>query len=200
MTILPGRVTTPSAGSAGIYPGEGAAEASLNAPTTTAANPTYKYTSLTTSICTVNDANGELTAVAAGTCNIQIDASGDGVLDFREDVEVTVTALQNFAENDITWSDWPGTATVGVNTSALGAPASAGSGTIGEIQTTSGDCYYNSNTRVLSFAGTTPCVVSVSVSLRGYSDHSQTFTVTPRRRGANRGAGFALRRRPARGR
>ncbi len=169
----------------GFYPEEVSAGwvESITAPV---ASPSYRYISLTAPICTVNDQNGMVTAVTPGECEIQLDASADGFLDVRIRQTVTVDDLEGFTS--ITWTNWSSNTTGAV----VGTDIDFGSGTSGNAPvadpvanateiTTSGSCRWDdtSGSEELSFHDNSECVVTVTVSLRGYSDFSETFTVTP---------------------
>ena len=158
-----------------LYPGENQA---ADAPTTTVSPINYNFISLTPSVCAVDSADGEVTAVVAGNCRVQLDATADGYLDVEIERSVTVNQTQTFG--GITWASFPGSARVGVieNLSGGGdAPVADPPTSNISIQAISDGCNYSSD--ILSFTDTTACVVSVTATLRGYADFVQEFRVTP---------------------
>ena len=126
--------------------------------------------------------NGELTALVPGVCPVSLTATADGYLDRVIERMVPVDAPVNFG--GIVWGDFPTTATVGVDTSALGLPevqdaeGTALAGATIAIATTD-NCAWDSDGRLLSFMEGGECVATVTASQRGYTDFSAEFRVTP---------------------
>ena len=161
-----------------FYPGEVVSVGSLTHNDPAATENTYK--SLDESICTVDEMTGELTAVASGECVVRLTATANGYLDRMIDKVVPVDTTADFG--GIVWGDFPATATVGVDTAALGAPevqnteGNAVSGAMVSIATTD-NCAWDGS--ILSFVAGGECVATVTASRRGYARLSEEFRVTP---------------------
>ena len=89
-------------------------------------------------------------------------------------------------EGTILWADFPATAAVGADTSALGDPVfedgdgNAINGVTLSVAHQSGDCAWNDATNIISFNGTSECVLEVSArGMRGQREQSALFRVTP---------------------
>ena len=167
----------------GFYPGETLAAQAVTS--TNPSDPDLEYASADESVCTVDGSTGEITAVGAGECTVTLTARAEDHLDAIIDRSVTVSALNQFT--DIVWG-FPGTATVGVDSSPIGAPRVLDGGgnnvTDSNLAVTvahkSGDCAWDGTNRVISFSGTTECVMEVTaVGVRGHAEYSKEFTVTP---------------------
>ena len=151
----------------------------VNAPGLTGLNPndaTKVYTSLTTTVCTVVQNSGTVTGLDDDTCRIELTLSKTGYRDRTHEYSFTVNAG---TFSPITWPTFPGTATVNVDSAALGNPASNPTAENYIIARQSGDCTWSEATRQLSFTGTTECVIGVTAQKTGYTDKTQTFRVTP---------------------
>ena len=164
-----------------FYPGETVSAGAVTS--TDPASTDNMYTSLDESICMVDAMSGELTAVAAGECVIRLTATAGGHLDKVIEKIIRVDALIQFG--GIVWGDFPATATVAVDTAALAAPevqdgdGNALEGAMVAITTTD-NCAWDGDGKILSFVAGGECVVSVTASgIRGYADRVQEFRVTP---------------------
>ncbi len=173
--------TTWTGGYAGdaLYPGESRTVNTAPADGS-GISPDLTYTSLTTSICTVDEDDGTVATVAAGECRIQLSSTSDGHLSVEVEQSVTVSATQQFTS--LAWANFPASATVGTEVDLSGgntgdAPVATPAATTTTIAVDSGDCAWNANK--FTFSDTTECVVSVTVELRGYDDLTQLFRVTP---------------------
>ena len=177
-----------------FYPGE-----NLPAEAVTSNDPASTqnvYESLDESICTVDEDSGEATAVAAGECMVRLTATAAGYLDKIIEKIIPVDGLKQVqaehADWAISWSDFPTSAIVGVDSDALAPPvlqqpdvdnegmfvAVADSGFTLEIVHVSGDCSYNTNNTKISFTDATECVLEVTASgKRGYAEFSEQFSV-----------------------
>ena len=167
----------------GFYPGDTLAAGAVSS--TDPASPDLKYTSADESVCTVDVATGEITAVTGGECTVTLTATAEDYLDAIIDRSVTVSALAQFT--DIVWN-FPDTAVVGVDSAAIDAPvvkdADGNDVTDSNLAVTvarkSGDCAWDNSNSVVSFSGTAECVVEVTASgVRGYADYAKEFAVTP---------------------
>ena len=167
-----------------LFPGEIIPAGAVTSSDPATTDNTYK--SLDESICTVNAMNGELSALVPGVCPVRLTATADGYLDRVIERMVPVDApVNNFG--GIVWGDFPTTATVGVDTAALGLPevqdaegAAMASAMI--AITTTDNCAWDTDGRILSFMDEGECVATVTASQRGYtrlfsrvSGHSQRW-------------------------
>ena len=148
-----------------------------------------EYMSLDDSVCTVNEENGEVTAVASGECTIRLIARAKGYLDVIVEQTIPVDELTDFFAS-IRWSDFDdldaGVVLVGTE-SVLGAPqvmdgkgSPVGSVSIGHI---SGDCSYTHDgvNHSIYFEDATECVIGVSASgeERGSDKVTREFRFIP---------------------
>ena len=169
--------------SEGFYPGDTLTAGTVSS--TEPASPVLEYTSADESVCTVDAATGEITAVGAGECTVTLTARAEDYLDRTIDMSVTVSALSEFT--DIEWG-FPAAAVVGVDSAPIATPtvldADGNNVTDSNLTVTvahkSGDCAWDSSTRTVSFAGTAECVMEVSATgVRGHGEYSKEFKTTP---------------------
>ena len=151
-----------------------------NQPTGGQSSLALEYQSADTAVCTVGSGTGTVSPVATGTCTIQARRVGDNNFipsDWEEIIELVV-GQGIFAA--ITWSSFPGSATVGepVDLSS-NQPTSNPVAENYLITVESGSCAYDDTSDILSFTGTTECVVEVTASKAHYANKSATFRVTP---------------------
>ena len=133
-------------------------------------------------ICSIDTATGEVTpgisAVAGDTCEVTAIANANGYAEGRA-AAVELTVKTGFTS--IAWAAFPTSATVGVPvdlSEAASAPTSTPDFDISAVAVDSGDCTY-SNSDILSFTGTTECVVTLTLSKPNHVDGVMTFRVTP---------------------
>ena len=110
-------------------------------------------------------------------CRVSVVGRAAGYSDYTAVTSVDLTVQQGIF-TALVWSDFPATATVGVSTTALGAPVSTPAASSYTFSV-SGGCSYNESSRVLSFSNSTACSVTVTASKNNYTDRTKTFTVTP---------------------
>ena len=165
-----------------FYVGESLIAGALTS--TDPASPDVEYSSADESICTV-DGSGTVTAEGVGVCRVSLTATAEDYLDVV--IEKRMDVLELGQIESIEWSSFPTNASVGEAIEALGDPTVRGVGGL-RIQDgtpvfgyeTSGDCSFDSTTKVLSFLEQSECVVTVTVSgTRGYAKKSATFRVLP---------------------
>ena len=137
---------------------------------------TKAYSTTTTTVCGVVEGTGVVTPKTAGTCTVKLSLSKENHNTISHDYSITVAAGTFSA---LTWSDFPSSATVGVDTSALGAPVSTPAADDYAISRQSGDCSWDNSGKILSFTGTSACVIRVRATKTGYTAKDKDFTVTP---------------------
>ena len=145
--------------------------------------PELSYSAEDESICTVDEASGEATGVAPGTCIVNLIVSQSGYLDKKLPAVINVAPLRQY--QGLNWTGFPddGDVAVGDTTAALPAPTPIPPG-IGiddhSVEWKSGDCAWTAGTsRTIELFGTLPCVITVTVQKRGYEDFAKDFTVVP---------------------
>ena len=167
-----------------LYPGETLAARAVTH--TEPASPDVTFKSLDETICTVDAADGTITAVLDGICDVHLTSKADDYLDVVVKKSLMVSRLGTYG--DILWSAFPATAQVGVDTAALAdAVVNDGDGSaitdtslVVTVAYESGDCAWDAQNKTLSFTDTTECVISVSASgVRGLGEKTQEFRVTP---------------------
>ena len=170
-----------------FYPGE-----TLEAGPVVSSDPTAtknEYKSLDEAICTVDGNTGAVTAVATGECVIRLSATAENYLDAIIDRTIPVD-IQTPVYADIVWDDFDAldaaTAVVGADISPLTAPVvkdTEGADAAGAVLSyhVTGDCAYDSSSRVISFADVTECVVEVTAVSGGRSEAPlvKEFRFTP---------------------
>ena len=125
-------------------------------------------------ICSIDVDTGEVTpgtaAVAGDTCEVTAIANANGYAEARA-TAVELTVKTGFTS--IAWNSFPTSATVGVSVD-LSAAADGATSTPdfdrASVVVDSGDCTWNDNTDVLSFTGTTECVVTLTLSKANHVD------------------------------
>ena len=135
----------------------------------------------TADICSVNENTGEVTQGSAAqptdTCEVYAIAEAFGY-DSKEAGTASVLILKDFFIS-LSWTEFSGSVVVGteVNLSSRQPVSVPQYGNVA-ISKVSGDCDYNGS-NVLSFSGTTECVIKVVASKTGYISISETYRVTP---------------------
>ena len=150
------------------------------------ASPEIEYDSVDESVCTVDD-SGTISAVGAGLCRVRLSVTKEDYLDVIIQKSVNVLPLSRI--ESVEWNYFPSSALVGTPTQALGDPIVRGYGGIQVLDSaltfsykTTGDCSFDSTTRVLSFDERGECVVTVTASgARGYEEESALFRISPGR-------------------
>ena len=165
-----------------FYPGETLVAQGVSSGDPAATENSYK--SLDESVCTVDSATGEVTALAPGECAIRLSAVAENYLDVIIDKTLPVDALSE-GQWSIAWADFPTEAVVGVPTAALAAPQlvdgeddPVNASSIA-IVVDSDSCTYSAG--VISFADTKDCALTVTArtTTRKYAPVEQTFRVAP---------------------
>ena len=126
--------------------------------------------------CAWNNTSKELSFTGTGDCILQVTANKINYDPKTERFTVTV-GLGAFAS--IAWSAFPSSATVDEATSALASPTSAPPFDSHSIAKKSGDCSWDNTNKTIAFSGTTPCVLTVTVSKLNYENGIKDFSVTP---------------------
>ena len=136
---------------------------------------TYRYTSSTKNICTVDNTTGDLTFVRDGACTITLTASADYYNDTTIDQSVTVAK----GTMNISWSGYANSNTAIIpNAPALIPPTGMAQGTKLAYSTTSSSiCSVNSVTGTLVLLSAGNCVVKATATALGYNNDSETATV-----------------------
>ena len=164
----------------GTYSNGAVGGGTLTAPTLTDVAPSSgvakAYTSSTTGVCTVVIGTGVVTPKTSGTCTIRLSLSKENHNDLTHDYNITI-AKGTFSA--LAWSDFPQSATVGVDTSALGDPASTPAAESYAVTHQAGACSWDNTTKIISFTGTSNCVLRVRAVKTEYTDKEKDFTVTP---------------------
>ena len=101
----------------------------LNTPSSTPSNATFRYTSRTTNICTVANSSGAVTQVDDGTCTIRLTASVDHYSDAIKDYDITIKPK---AMGTLSWSGYSNsnTTTFPSAPSLASSPSGAPSGAV----------------------------------------------------------------------
>ena len=103
-----------------------------------------------------------------------------GNANYRPSVEayVATVSVQAGTQGTIAWDAWPpASPRVGVDSSALGAPASDPAGATFSYTSSSG-CSIDSNTRVISYTTVDDCTITAHAAQTGYVEKTQDFTVS----------------------
>lgn len=162
------------------YASSYAANASIPAVTATpsAGSGTKTFSSLTTSVCTVNASTGAITVVSTGTCTVraQIAAAGSyGSATSATDSFSIVGATRTIT---ISPSSYTNTYTLPVSGPTLTTTVSAGAGTITFASLTSSVCTVNSNSGVVSFVAAGTCQISATVAASGLYGSATSSTIS----------------------
>ena len=140
----------------------------------------YRVLPADSNYCTVSasgSVQGRAHADIPQDCEVQARFSGNSNYSASNYATIDTVRITKGTQGAITWAAFPSSATVGVDTIALAAPVSSPAGAT-FTYATSGGCSISSS-RVISFTGTTECVVTVTASQTGYDSKSDTFRVTP---------------------
>ena len=158
--------------------------AATNAPAMGTITPTgaaKTYASRTAAVCSV-DAQGAVTGVTTGTCEIRLTLSATGYNDLSHDYSFTVGAG---TQTGLAWSSQGSLSARNTEDPVLAAVTGAhSSATITYAVDSAGNtgCTLGSGSaeakRTLDFTGAGTCTVSVTVSRDNYADWSRTVTVT----------------------
>ena len=159
--------------------------AATNAPAMGTVTPssgvTKTYASRTAAVCSV-DAQGAVTGVTTGTCEIRLTLSATGYNNLTHDYSFTVGAG---TQTGLAWSSQGSLSARNTEDPVLAAVTGAhSSATITYAVTGQGasGCTLGSGSaeakRTLDFTGAGTCTVSVTVSRDNYADWSRTVTVT----------------------
>ena len=167
-----------------FYPGE-----SLEAEAVTSSiseEVEWQFVSLNDDICTVDD-EGMVEALTPGDCVVRLIARAQDYLDVVIDQVIPVDAPARVF-TDIAWDDFKAldgaTALVGADIPALTAPVAKnadGDASAALSFAVSGNCDYDSSTRIISFSDATECVITVTASSanRHEASYSKDFSFTP---------------------
>ena len=126
--------------------------------------------------CAWDNTSKELSFTGTGDCILQVTASK---INYDPKIENFTVAVSLGAFASIAWSAFPSSATVDETTAALASPTSAPPFGSHSIAKKSGDCTWNNTDKTITFSGTTPCVLTVTVSKANYENGIKDFSVTP---------------------
>jgi hypothetical protein len=151
--------------------------------TASAGSGTKKYTSLTTGVCTVDEATGAVTFVSAGTCTIDASIAADGTYGIATADSISFSVAYLARTLEINDASYGSSYTVIATPPTITSTPSAGSGTKTYSSSTTGVCTVNASTGAVSFTGTTgTCTIGASIATDGtYASATATsvsFNVT----------------------
>ena len=139
---------------------------------------TFRYSTSTLDICTVNPATGEATIASDGDCVVTVTASAAKYQDATADVTLTVNPL---TMTSLVWNGYsPNSVVFGSGTPARGQPSGGPAGvTFSYISLDENVCTVDRVTGgFTSVLDDGSCRVSLVASAIGYSDRTITTTVT----------------------
>ena len=151
------------------------------APTGMASGATLTYSTVSSTVCSVNSTSGALALLGSGNCVVKVVAAATGYNDATVSVTVVVSAGSALA----TWRGYsPDTVTFGGATPTLDAPGGAPEGvsvTYAYASKTTSVCTVGSSSGALTIVGSGACTITLTASATGRNDLEidRTVTVNP---------------------
>jgi hypothetical protein len=135
--------------------------------TPSAGTGTKTFTSLTTSVCTINASSGLVAFVNLGTCTIDatISASGNYLSADADSVSFEVTVVPRTLTIDS--ASYVSSYNISETPPTLTATPSAGTGTITFTESTPSVCTVNSSSGVVTFVDVGTCIIGANINANG---------------------------------